>query len=88
LLGGAVGAVALGRLGADDAAAKEEKVTICHKPGTPAEQTKEVPASALKDHFGHGTRPAPVAAPSSGSAAHATRSAALPARSAGTGCAA
>ena len=29
-------------------------VTICHKPGTPAEQTKIVPRSALPGHLGHG----------------------------------
>jgi len=28
--------------------------TICHKPGTPAEKTKELPESALKGHLGHG----------------------------------
>jgi hypothetical protein len=31
-----------------------DKVTICHKPGTPAQKTKSVPASALNDHLGHG----------------------------------
>jgi hypothetical protein len=31
-----------------------ERVTICHKPGTPAEKTKTIPASALNDHLGHG----------------------------------
>lgn len=29
-------------------------VTICHKPGTPAEQTKTVPQPALGAHLGHG----------------------------------
>jgi hypothetical protein len=29
-------------------------VTICHKPGTPAEQTKTLPISALTGHLGHG----------------------------------
>ncbi|MCH6586336.1 MAG: hypothetical protein IH792_04840 [Thaumarchaeota archaeon] len=28
--------------------------TICHKPGTPAEKTKELPERALKGHLGHG----------------------------------
>ncbi|HSG15854.1 MAG TPA: DUF5666 domain-containing protein [Anaerolineae bacterium] len=28
--------------------------TICHKPGTPAEQTKTLPRSALFGHLGHG----------------------------------
>ncbi len=32
----------------------ETFVTICHKPGTPAEQTKTIPASALNGHLGHG----------------------------------
>jgi len=38
----------------DDAFAKKEKVTICHKPGTPAEKTKQVPESAVQGHLGHG----------------------------------
>lgn len=29
-------------------------VTICHKPGTPAEKTKVLPAPALSGHLGHG----------------------------------
>jgi hypothetical protein len=29
-------------------------VTICHKPGTPAEKTMTLPASALNGHLGHG----------------------------------
>src|SRR5918997_2409088 len=36
------------------AAATPEKVTICHKPGTPAEKTMDVPVSALRGHLGHG----------------------------------
>jgi ferric-dicitrate binding protein FerR (iron transport regulator) len=32
----------------------EKKVTICHKPGTPAEKTMTVSESALKGHLGHG----------------------------------
>jgi hypothetical protein len=36
------------------ALAQQQKVTICHKPGTPAEQTKEVPQSAVDGHLGHG----------------------------------
>src|SRR5918997_511586 len=36
------------------AAATTEKVTICHKPGTPAEKTMDVPVSALRGHLGHG----------------------------------
>jgi len=29
-------------------------VTICHKPGTPAEQTLELPEAAVSGHLGHG----------------------------------
>jgi hypothetical protein len=29
-------------------------VTICHRPGTPAQQTKTVPQSALSGHLEHG----------------------------------
>ena len=29
-------------------------MTICHKPGTPAEQTMAVSNDALEDHLGHG----------------------------------
>lgn len=36
------------------AMADVEKVTICHKPGTPAEKTLNVPASAVPGHLGHG----------------------------------
>jgi len=31
-----------------------EKVVICHKPGTPAQETLSVPESALSGHLGHG----------------------------------
>lgn len=31
-----------------------ENVTICHKPGTPAQQTMSVPQPALGGHLGHG----------------------------------
>ena len=34
-----------------------EKVTICHKPGTPAEKTMTVSASAVDAHVGHGDHP-------------------------------
>lgn len=33
---------------------KPQKVTICHKPGTPAEKTKRVPESAVPGHQRHG----------------------------------
>jgi hypothetical protein len=32
----------------------DEEQTICHQPGTNAEQTKSVPASAIEGHLGHG----------------------------------
>ena len=32
----------------------DDKVTICHKPGTPAQKTKRVPQQALDGHLGHG----------------------------------
>lgn len=44
-----------------------EKVTVCHKPGTPAEGVLEISASALAAHLAHGdvegpcAQPAPVA---------------------------
>jgi len=33
---------------------EDDKVTICHKPGTSAEKTKQVPEPALKGHLKHG----------------------------------
>jgi hypothetical protein len=35
-------------------ASAEDKVTICHKPGTPAQKTMDVPADAVDGHLGHG----------------------------------
>jgi hypothetical protein len=35
------------------------QVTICHRPGTPAEQTQTIPISALKGHLGHGDTEGP-----------------------------
>jgi len=37
-----------------DVFAASEKITICHKPGTPAEQTMDVPSIAVEGHLGHG----------------------------------
>lgn len=34
-------------------------VTICHKPGTPAQQTMTLPASAVPGHLGHGDTEGP-----------------------------
>ena len=39
---------------ASPAMAEVDKVTICHKPGTPAQKTMEVPAQAVPGHLGHG----------------------------------
>ena len=51
------GAFALVR--GSSAGAKNEKVTICHKPGTPAQKTMEVPSSAVGGHTGHGDHVGP-----------------------------
>jgi Cys-rich repeat protein len=48
------------------ALAQQQKVTICHKPGTPAEKTKEVPQSAVDSHLGHGDHRGPCEACPSG----------------------
>ena len=32
----------------------DDKITICHKPGTPAEKTLQVPESAVPGHLKHG----------------------------------
>jgi hypothetical protein len=49
------------------ALAQQQKVTICHKPGTPDEQTKEVPKSAVNGHLGHGDQLGPCCQPNGGS---------------------
>jgi len=42
----------------EDAILPEEvspiKITVCHKPGTSAEQTKDIPINALRGHLNHG----------------------------------
>jgi len=40
--------------GSDTVTHLSSKTTICHKPGTPAEKTKQIPEAALNGHFGHG----------------------------------
>lgn len=40
--------------GDDDDDGDDGKVKLCHKPGTNAEKTLEVPASAVPGHLGHG----------------------------------
>jgi hypothetical protein len=37
-----------------DSAGKCREVTICHKPGTPAQRTKVIPVQALSGHLAHG----------------------------------
>ena len=39
------------------------QVTICHKPGTPAEQTKEVDSPAVPAHLAHGDTLGPCVSP-------------------------
>ena len=48
--------VAAGRFfgGPNTYAKTAKKVTICHKPGTPAEKTMQVPESAVAGHLAHG----------------------------------
>ena len=50
LVAGTVGFV----ISSPDVFAAAEKVTICHKPGTPAEQTLEVAQAAEQAHLNHG----------------------------------
>src|ERR671910_1534004 len=52
--GGAIAALIPSR-----ALAQQQKVTICHKPGTPDEETKEVSQSAVDNHLRHGDRLGP-----------------------------
>jgi hypothetical protein len=40
------------------------KISICHKPGTPAEKTLLLPASAIPGHLGHGDVLGPCSGPS------------------------
>lgn len=49
-----VSAVSVSSVSVDSASAGQEKVTVCHKPGTPAEATLEIAAPALNAHLGHG----------------------------------
>ncbi|HXG35876.1 MAG TPA: hypothetical protein VNL15_02795 [Dehalococcoidia bacterium] len=41
----------------------KDGVTICHKPGTPAEKTMTVPEPALGGHLGHGDTEGPCGQP-------------------------
>jgi hypothetical protein len=49
------------------ALAQQQKVTICHKPGTPDEQTIEVSQRAEATHLGHGDLQGPCCQPNGGS---------------------
>ena len=49
---GLISAVAL--MQSNFAFAKQEMVAICHKPGTPAQQTLVVALPAVQAHLGHG----------------------------------
>jgi len=40
--------------GTAEPTATVDSVTICHKPGTPAEKTLAVPSAAVPGHIGHG----------------------------------
>ena len=60
--------------GAQLARAAQDKVTICHKPGTPAEKTKEVPAQAVASHIGHGDTMGPCGAPTTTTSSTTTSS--------------
>ncbi|MDQ3642936.1 MAG: transmembrane protein 268 [Actinomycetota bacterium] len=35
------------------------RVTVCHKPGTPAQKTMTLPQPAVQAHLGHGDIPGP-----------------------------
>lgn len=61
LAGGAFGMIVLGK--AARVAAEADKVTICHKPGTPAERTLSVASSAVAAHIAHGDVEGPCASP-------------------------
>src|ERR671938_509242 len=56
------------------ALAQPNKVTICHKPGTPDEQTKEVPQSAVEGHQRHGDTLGPCVSPTTTTTAAPTTS--------------
>lgn len=48
---------------AKDSAPGKNKVTVCHKPGTPAEKSMEIPETALKGHLEHGDSEGPCGPP-------------------------
>jgi hypothetical protein len=54
------------------ARAAQDKVTICHKPGTPAEKTMDLPPQAVAGHIGHGDTMGPCEAPTTTSSSTTT----------------
>lgn len=54
LLRGTLGAALAAVLSRDASAARKEKVTLCHKPGTADQATIEVPEPAVRAHLAHG----------------------------------
>ncbi|MEZ4868662.1 MAG: hypothetical protein R3C14_45455 [Caldilineaceae bacterium] len=58
-------AVLIGTVSVGSVSAGQEKVTVCHKPGTAAEATLEIAAPALNAHLGHGDYEGECAEPQS-----------------------
>lgn len=56
-------AVSLTTAGASGQPPGQDKVEICHKPGTPAEKTMHVPPPAVPGHLRHGDSEGPCGAP-------------------------
>jgi hypothetical protein len=54
LLGAVLALMALLPTVANAQGGPPEQVTICHRPGTPAQQTQTIPSTALEGHLGHG----------------------------------
>jgi hypothetical protein len=59
LLGAILALIALLPTVTNAQAGPPEQVTICHRPGMTAEQTKMIPSTALDDHLGHGETEGP-----------------------------
>jgi hypothetical protein len=54
LLGAAVAGATAIPVVANHGDGQQDRVVICHKPGTPAEHTLSVPPEAVPAHLGHG----------------------------------
>jgi hypothetical protein len=54
LLGAVLALIVLPPTVANARGGPKKQVTICHRPGTPKEQTKTIPSRALDRHLGHG----------------------------------